>query len=61
MKIDHKMLSATHVHVSLCLKKNGCLYIDGLVQDQCLRNYIGTSAFADVSCSMADVGAKLFV
>ena len=28
---------------------------------QCLRNYIGTSAFADVSYSMADVEAKFFV
>ena len=28
---------------------------------QCLRNYIGTSAFADVSCLMADVEAKFYV
>ena len=28
---------------------------------QCLRNYIGTSAFAEVTYLMADVEAKLFV
>ena len=28
---------------------------------QCLRNYIGTSAFADVSYLMADVEAKFYV
>ena len=28
---------------------------------QCLQNYIGTSAFADVSYLMADVEAKFYV
>ena len=30
-------------------------------QTQCLQNYTGTSAFADVSHFMADVEAKIFV
>ena len=35
--------------------------IYGCGHHQCLRNYIGTSAFADVSYLIADVEAKFYV
>ena len=35
--------------------------LDNGLAPQCLRNYIGTSAFADVSYLMADVEATFYV
>ena len=38
-----------------------CLSAPSHCLNQCLRNYTGTSAYADVCCLMAYVAAKFFV
>ena len=69
-----RQINVTGTIISVCLlRRFGCRRITDfkfvqwrqttsrLVIFQCLRNYTGTSAFADVSYLMANVEAKFFV